>query len=135
MVSSYTANLAAFLTIEKPVPIITGLEDMYANTINKKISGFGAMAGGSTESFFKESDMELYKKIAEYMSKNPQMMMGKEEGLEKAKTEKYAYISESSTIEYYEQRHCAIAHVGDKLDEKGYGIAMKKGIGLFLKNF
>jgi glutamate receptor, ionotropic, invertebrate len=128
MVSSYTANLAAFLTIEKPVPIINNLKDMYDNTMNKKISGFGAMSEGSTESFFKQSDIPLHQNIFKYMKDNPTMMMGKEEGLEKAKAEKYAYISESSTIEYYEQRHCQIAHVGDKLDEKGYGIAMKKGI-------
>lgn len=64
----------------------------------------------------------------EYMSKHPEhMTSSNDDGLERAKASKYAFLMESSTIEYMEQRNCEVAHVGDKLDQKGYGIAMKKG--------
>ena len=33
---------------------------------------------------------------------------------------------QSSTIEYMVQRHCHVQQVGTLLDEKGYGIGMKK---------
>ena len=34
---------------------------------------------------------------------------------------------ESSTIEYTTRRQCDVIAIGERLDEKGYGIAMKKG--------
>lgn len=52
MVSSYTANLAAFLTVESTVSIIDNAEDL-AN-MNGKIK-YGGKRGGSTLSFFKVS--------------------------------------------------------------------------------
>lgn len=35
---------------------------------------------------------------------------------------------ESSTIEYQTERKCSIVQVGSQIDEKGYGIAMKKSM-------
>lgn len=52
MVSSYTANLAAFLTVESTVSIIDSAEDL-ANK-NGQIK-YGAKSGGSTYNFFKVS--------------------------------------------------------------------------------
>lgn len=39
----------------------------------------------------------------------------------------YAFLMESSSIEYMTERHCEVTQVGGLLDDKGYGIAMKKG--------
>lgn len=36
----------------------------------------------------------------------------------------YAYLMESSTIEYVVERHCDLMQIGNHLDSKGYGIAM-----------
>lgn len=33
---------------------------------------------------------------------------------------------ESTSIEYITERHCGVAQIGGLLDEKGYGIAMRK---------
>lgn len=122
MVSSYTANLAAFLTFERPSPVIESVDDLVAGKVK-----YGAKAGGSTLSFFRDSENVEYNKMAEYMANNPHLMTtSNEEGLEKAKAGKYAFLMESSTIEYITQRHCQVVQVGNKLDEKGYGIAMKK---------
>lgn len=43
-----------------------------------------------------------------------------------SKTEKYAFFMESTSIEYQTERHCELTKVGGLLDEKGYGIAMRK---------
>lgn len=51
-----------------------------------------------------------------------------EEGVKKVETENYAFLMESTTIEYVIERHCALDQVGGLLDDKGYGIAMKKSI-------
>lgn len=39
----------------------------------------------------------------------------------------YAYLMESSTLEYITERHCTLTQIGNLLDSKGYGIAMPKG--------
>lgn len=36
----------------------------------------------------------------------------------------YAFIMESTSIEYIVERHCDLVQVGGQLDSKGYGIAM-----------
>lgn len=44
----------------------------------------------------------------------------------KSDDENYAFLMESTSIEYMAERNCDIAQVGGLLDSKGYGIAMKK---------
>ena len=39
----------------------------------------------------------------------------------------YAFLAESSSIEYYVQRQCELMQVGGLLDNKGYGIALPPG--------
>lgn len=49
LISSYTANLAAFLTVERTITPIENVEDLAAQT---KIT-YGMLEGGSTMTFFK----------------------------------------------------------------------------------
>lgn len=44
----------------------------------------------------------------------------------KSDSENYAFLMESTSIEYMVERNCDVAQVGGLLDSKGYGIAMKK---------
>lgn len=59
---------------------------------------------------------------AEVMVTNPV------DGVKKAAsiTEKYAFIMESTQIEYEVERNCNLTQVGKAVGTKGYGIAMKK---------
>lgn len=65
--------------------------------------------------------------IRDYMFRNEHLMMDNVEGVKKVENENYAYLMESTTIEYVIERHCSLAQVGGLLDDKGYGIAMKNG--------
>ena len=49
------------------------------------------------------------------------------EGFERVKNTDYAYLAESTTIDYTVQRNCELDQVGGLLDSKGYGIATPKG--------
>ena len=49
MISSYTANLAAFLTVERMESPITGAEDLSKQHSIK----YGCVGGGSTAAFFR----------------------------------------------------------------------------------
>lgn len=58
MISSYTANLAAFLTNERMEAAISSAEDLAKQTKIK----YGTLAGGSTSSFFRVS---IYQKFTQ----------------------------------------------------------------------
>ncbi|VDK68151.1 unnamed protein product [Anisakis simplex] len=49
------------------------------------------------------------------------------EGIARAKAGNYAYMMESSMLEYYMARDCQLQAIGGLLDSKGYGIALPKG--------
>lgn len=49
-----------------------------------------------------------------------------DEGKKKVLSENYAFLMESSSIEYIQERECNLSQIGGLLDQKGYGIAMKK---------
>ncbi len=66
MISSYTANLAAFLTVEKVVYPIENAEGLSMQT---KIE-YGCLKSGSTKAFFNESSIAVYKGIARVRKSN-----------------------------------------------------------------
>ena len=61
-------------------------------------------------------------------------VLNNDEGVERVLKGKrgYAYLMESSAIEYQLERHCELMQVGGPLDSKGYGIAMPFGKFKFL---
>jgi ionotropic glutamate receptor len=128
MVSSYTANLAAFLTTESPDRPFKDVFEL-ADVAEKKGIQFGAKINGSTEKFFRDSKhIEAYQKIYQYMKDHEDDVMVKDNnlGVVKAETKNYAFFMETTSIEYETQRRCSLTSVGNSLDEKGYGIAMRK---------
>ncbi|KAH8381769.1 hypothetical protein KR009_000049 [Drosophila setifemur] len=125
VVSSYTANLAAFLTIENPQSLINSVDDL-AN--NKDGVVYGAKRTGSTRNFFLSSDDERHKRMNKFMTEHPEHLTEDNmEGVSRVKTSThYAFLMESTSIEYNTKRECNLKKIGDALDEKGYGIAMPK---------
>ncbi|KAH8292071.1 hypothetical protein KR054_004432 [Drosophila jambulina] len=125
VVSSYTANLAAFLTIEKPQSLINSVDDLAEN---KDGVVYGAKRTGSTRNFFLTSEDERYKKMNKFMTEHPEHLTeDNQEGVNRVKTNThYAFLMESTSIEYNTKRECNLKKIGEALDEKGYGIAMRK---------
>uniref|UniRef100_A0A1I7VK51 PBPe domain-containing protein n=1 Tax=Loa loa TaxID=7209 RepID=A0A1I7VK51_LOALO len=141
IVSSYTANLAAFLTLEKMTPPIESVDDLAAQ---KRIL-YGIVKGGSTEEFFKESAVPIYKKMWSFMydtytqqlraQQHPNisdtvMANTYAEGIEKVRRSKgqYAFLLEETANEYENTRKpCDTMKVGANLNSLGYGVATKIG--------
>lgn len=48
------------------------------------------------------------------------------EGIERVIKGQYAYLMESSSIEYTVERNCELMQIGGLLDSKGYGIGLRK---------
>ncbi|XP_035213366.1 glutamate receptor ionotropic, kainate 2-like [Stegodyphus dumicola] len=125
MVSSYTANLAAFLTVERLASPIESAEDLAKQTTIP----YGCVASGSTQSFFKESEFPTYKRMWSFMeSQRPSVFTdNNQKGVERVKKGNYAFLMESTTIEFIVERNCDLTQVGGLLDSKGYGIATPPG--------
>ncbi|XP_046736481.1 glutamate receptor ionotropic, kainate 2 isoform X8 [Diprion similis] len=125
IISSYTANLAAFLTVERMITPIENAADLAEQT---EIS-YGTLEGGSTMTFFRDSKIGIYQKMWRFMeSKKPAVFVSTyEEGVKRVLEGDYAFLMESTMLDYAVQRDCNLTQIGGLLDSKGYGIATPKG--------
>ncbi|KAK3606415.1 hypothetical protein CHS0354_042068 [Potamilus streckersoni] len=124
IISSYTANLAAFLTIERMHTPIESADDLAKQTEIK----YGTIKSGTTMKFFEESKVQTYRQMWNFMSaENPSVFVKDvKEGVDRVKSSKgkYAFLLESSANEFYNNREpCDTMKVGPNLNSKGLGIA------------
>ncbi|CAG9789787.1 unnamed protein product [Diatraea saccharalis] len=125
ILSSYTANLAAFLTVERTVLPIQSAADLAAQTAIQ----YGTLNGGSTMTFFRDSNIDIYQKMWQHMStaSPPALVSSYEEGVRRVLSGNYAFLMESTMLDHRVQRDCNLTQIGGLLDSKGYGIATWKG--------
>ncbi|XP_016944010.1 glutamate receptor ionotropic, kainate 2 isoform X4 [Drosophila suzukii] len=125
IISSYTANLAAFLTVERMISPIESASDLAEQT---EIS-YGTLEGGSTMTFFRDSKIGIYQKMWRYMENRKAAVFVKtyEDGIKRVMEGSYAFLMESTMLDYAVQRDCNLTQIGGLLDSKGYGIATPKG--------
>jgi len=131
VISSYTANLAAFLTVERMQSPIESADDLAKQTEIK----YGTIDSGSTKAFFKSSTIPVYERMWAFMSSaEPSVFVSSnEEGVRRVRIQngRYAFLTESTTNDYINQRQpCDTMKVGSNLDSKGYGIGTPLGSDL-----
>jgi len=126
MISSYTANLAAFLTAAKMDSPVNSAEDLAKQTKIK----YGTYCCGSTNAFFRSSTIPTYQKLNAFMeSAKPSVYTtGNSQGIDRVLKEDgmYAFFMEGAAIEYHVERKCDLKQLGGLLDSKSYGIALPK---------
>nr|XP_053653425.1 glutamate receptor ionotropic, kainate 2-like [Cherax quadricarinatus] len=129
IISSYTANLAAFLTVERMITPIESAEDLAEQSEIE----YGTLEGGSTMAFFRvvwtDSKNETYQKMWRYMeSKRPSVFVPTiEDGVKRVLQGNYAFLMESTMLDYTIQRNCNLTQVGGLLNSNSYGIATPIG--------
>ncbi|CAD7001786.1 unnamed protein product [Ceratitis capitata] len=124
IIASYTANLAAFLTVERMITPIENAEDLASQT---EIS-YGTLESGSTMTFFRDSSLRHIEKCgATWKIKSTAFTTTYEEGIKRVNQGNYAFLMESTMLDYIVQRDCNLTQIGGLLDTKGYGIATPKG--------
>jgi hypothetical protein len=75
----------------------------------------------------KESKISTYEQMWSFMSANKNAIVNStSEGIQKVKTQRYAFLLESTTNEYARQRDCDLIQIGDLLDSKSYGLGLAK---------
>ncbi|XP_074389962.1 glutamate receptor ionotropic, kainate 5 isoform X9 [Zonotrichia albicollis] len=107
IISSYTANLAAFLTVQRMEVPVESADDL-ADQTNIE---YGTIHAGSTMTFFQPSVF----------------VKSTEEGIARVLNSKYAFLLESTMNEYHRRHNCNLTQIGGLLDTKGYGIGMPLG--------
>ncbi|KAK8743063.1 hypothetical protein OTU49_001508, partial [Cherax quadricarinatus] len=102
-----------------------GAEDLASQT---EIS-YGSLKGGTTTTFFRDSKIETYQKMWRFMeNKKPSVFVHTyDEGVRRVLEGNYAFLMESSMLDYYVQRNCNLTQIGGLLDSKSYGIATPMG--------
>lgn len=130
MTSSYTANLAAYLSKERMGPDIKDLDSLLAQNKIK----YGTLVNGTTFEFFRTSNYSKHKAVWDKMVnfKPSPFADSNPEGVRKVLNvnQDYAFFMESSSLEYELNKQCELVRIGDWLDSKGYGIAMPLGLYL-----
>ncbi len=62
------------------------------------------------------------------MNDNPDVFVKRsQEGIDRVNAEAYAFLMESTSIDYTVQRECNLTQIGGLLDNKGYGIGLPEG--------
>ncbi|XP_063916984.1 glutamate receptor ionotropic, kainate 2-like isoform X2 [Zophobas morio] len=123
MTNSYIASLAAFLTAKGSV--IDDLEDLAKQNKIK----YGTLDGGSTQEFFKQSNYSTYRRMYANMILNLPSVFAKttHEGVQRVQNTpdgSYAFLMESTTIDYLVERNCELTTVDKWFNNIEYGIAM-----------
>lgn len=112
MLASYTANLAAFLTMERMDATINSADDLAKQSKIK----YGSVKGGSTMKFFQESNFSTYQRMwAAMESSRPSVFTSSnDEGRDRVLKGKrqYAYLMESTMLEYFTERTCELEQIG-----------------------
>ncbi|SPP86017.1 glutamate receptor ionotropic, kainate 2 [Drosophila guanche] len=121
---TYIAKLAAFITSSKLSGNIASLHDL----VDQNKVQFGTIRGGATSVYFSESnDTENRMAWNKMLSFKPDAFTkNNEEGVDRVKLSRgtYAFLMETTNLQYYVQRNCELTQIGESFGEKHYGIAV-----------
>ncbi|KAH9523149.1 hypothetical protein Btru_065945 [Bulinus truncatus] len=125
LISSYTANLAAFLTVKKINTPIKSVTDLAQQTKIK----YGTVKDSGIMSFFKNTNIEHFAKMWAQMSEiEPGSMVDNTtEGFKKIKSDDYAFFWDTTVNKYQTLIDCEVMEIGPYFDPKGFGIGVPPG--------
>ncbi|CAF1349247.1 unnamed protein product [Adineta ricciae] len=122
MVASYTANLAAFLVLDRPETTISGINDARLRNPQDGFT-YATVKGSSVDMYFKRqvefSTMYRTMESINYLTA--------EDAIADLKAEKLkAFIWDSPRLEYEAAQDCDLITAGELFGRSSYGIALRK---------
>lgn len=125
LISSYTANLAAFLTVKKINTPIKSVTDLASQTSVK----YGTVENSGIMQFFQNTKIEHFSKMWAQMSEvEPNWMVKNTSvGFEKVKSGNYAFFWDTTVNKYMTIEDCEFMEIGPHFDPKGFGIGVPPG--------
>ncbi|XP_056009861.1 glutamate receptor ionotropic, kainate 2-like isoform X3 [Ostrea edulis] len=124
LVASYTANWAAFLTVEQfKAPV----KSVYDLTSQKEIQ-YGTVRSSAILSFFKTSNVETFRKIGNEMINNASNIVATSaEGYQRVSAGGYGFFWDSTVNSYKINRECQLTTIGPDFAPRGYGVGVPPG--------
>ena len=129
IVATYTANLAAFLTVKSFEDTIRSLDDLAAQTETI----YGTVKDTSITEFFATSPLEVHKRIHWYMMNTEGALVDTaEEAYDRVHYRTkgdYVFIWDEPILDYVASHEpCKSEVIGRSFIPQGYGLAMPKGM-------
>ncbi|XP_069373825.1 glutamate receptor ionotropic, delta-1 isoform X2 [Paralichthys olivaceus] len=132
--SSYTANLAAYLTVSRMDHAIWSFQDL----VRQIDVDYGTVRDSAVYDYFRNKGTNpleqdsTYAELWRTISKNNGLdysVSSPSEGIRKAKKSPYAFLWDMAVLEYaaLTDDDCTITVSGNSMSSKGYGIAMQHG--------
>lgn len=125
IVSTYTANLAAFRTIQRSSsPINTVGELAHQSAIS-----YGTVEDSQPQNFFESTTIPSFITMWQYMQAHRSFVKNSDEGIKQALEGNYAFIWDSAVLEHvvHTQLDCSkLMTVGSLLGKIGYGFGLPK---------
>ncbi|XP_077359556.1 glutamate receptor ionotropic, delta-1-like isoform X3 [Festucalex cinctus] len=132
--SSYTANLAAYLTVSRMDHAIRSFQDLS----RQMDVDYGTVRDSAVYDYFRNKGTNpleqdgTYAELWRTVSKNEGLdysVSSPSEGIRKAKKSAYAFLWDMAALEYaaLTDDDCAITVSGSGVSSKGYGVAMQHG--------
>ncbi|KAM6951810.1 glutamate receptor ionotropic, delta-1 isoform 2-T2 [Aplochiton taeniatus] len=132
--SSYTANLAAYLTVSRMDHAVRSFQDLS----RQMDVSYGTVRDSAVYDYFKNkgtNPMEqdnTYAELWRTISKNhgqDNSVSGPSEGIRKAKKSPYAFLWDLAVVEYaaLTDDDCTVTVTGSGVSSKGYGMALQHG--------
>uniref|UniRef100_A0A0X3P648 Glutamate [NMDA] receptor subunit 1 n=1 Tax=Schistocephalus solidus TaxID=70667 RepID=A0A0X3P648_SCHSO len=123
IVASYTANLAAFLVLDRPEASISGIDDARLRNPQRDFT-FATVRGSPVELYFK-SQVEY---VTIYRTMEGRNVETVEEGIQAVKSGALkAFIWDSARLNYEASHDCELVTAGEVFGRTGYALAMKPG--------
>ncbi|CAG9836773.1 unnamed protein product [Diabrotica balteata] len=123
IVASYTANLAAFLVLERPKTKLTGINDARLRNTMENLT-CATVKGSSVDMYFRRQ-VELSNMYRTMEANNYDTA---EIAIQDVKEGKLmAFIWDSSRLEFEAAQDCELVTAGELFGRSGYGIGLQKG--------
>lgn len=123
IVASYTANLAAFLVLERPKTKLTGINDARLRNTMENLT-CATVRGSAVDMYFRRQ-VELSNMYRTMESNNYATAETAIEDVKKGKL--MAFIWDSSRLEFEAAQDCELVTAGELFGRSGYGIGLQKG--------
>nr|XP_021501197.1 glutamate receptor ionotropic, delta-2 [Meriones unguiculatus] len=134
VISSYTANLAAFLTITRIESSIQSLQDLskqtdipYGTVLDSAVYQHVRMKG--LNPFERDSMYSQMWRMINRSNGSENNVLESQAGIQKVKYGNYAFVWDAAVLEYVaiNDPDCSFYTVGNTVADRGYGIALQHG--------
>ncbi|CAH1390907.1 unnamed protein product [Nezara viridula] len=123
IVASYTANLAAFLVLERPKTKLSGINDARLRNTMENLT-CATVKGSAVDMYFRRQ-VELSNMYRTMEANNYNTA---EEAIHDVKIGKLmAFIWDSSRLDFEAAQNCELVTAGELFGRSGYGIGLQKG--------